>query len=135
MRKSCKRRHLDLARNPVRLALIEHQPVNGAWLLGLRIAERAAVQALIAGTANRENALTLRRMIETALKLARDGIGPELLPLAQRCLALKIGCLGGVYRLGDPAAADDLAELVELADMQRDLTDRGTFERARGHPV
>ena len=58
---------------------------------------------------------------------------PELLPLAQRCDDLVLNFDdAGVYRLADPSAADDLAELVDLADQQRGLTDRRTYQRALG---
>lgn len=135
MRKHTTRRHHNPAAHPVRLALTRREPANGGWLLGLRIAERTALQALAAGTANRDNALTLCRMTATALRLAHEGIGPELLPLAQRCAGLALTEQRGLFRLADPTAADDLAELVDLADAQRNLTDRATFERARGRPV
>lgn len=131
MRKTCRRRAADPRHHPVRLAMLAGKPTNGAWLLGLRIAEREAVAALVEGSACHENARTIRAMVQTAGRLARAGIGPELLHLVERAEALALRIERGAYRLADPDDAADLLALVDLADDQRALTDRATFERLR----
>ena len=112
-----RRKRYQVSANPVRWAFMvaDHQ----AQLEETRIAELLAIAAVEAGTASAHDLGRLTFMARMAQELAKDGIGPELLPTCD-----------AILRGGFDAAT--LRELLDLHSQQREIASPVQFLRAMG---
>lgn len=112
-----RRKRYQVWANPVRWAFMvaDHQ----AQLEETRISELLAIAAVEAGTANVHDLKRIDFMVRMAQELAKDGIGPEVLPLCD-----------AILRGGFVAAT--LRELLDLHDQQRETATPTQYLRAMG---
>ena len=112
-----RRKRYQVWANPVRWAFMvaDHQ----AQLEETRIAELLAIAAVEAGTANAHDMKCIEFMVRMAQELAKDGIGPEVLPLCD-----------AILRGGFDAAT--LRELLNLHNQQRGISSPTQFLKAMG---
>jgi hypothetical protein len=112
-----RRKRYQVSANPVRWAFMvaDHQ----AQLEETRIAEILAIAAVEAGTANAHDLKRLAFMARMGQELAKDGIGPEVLPLCD-----------AILRGGFDAAT--LRDLMDMHDQQREIATPTQYLRAMG---
>ena len=126
MRKRCKRKHWDPARNPVKQA-------NAARLfdgdtLTMKVAELLTLDELKAGQLSAMGFHVLHCMSAISLRLAEDGVGPEA---AQACHALN-RLLPSALSDGHVSEALIRAarEVHEYHQAQRELCDPASYAKA-----
>ncbi len=112
-----RRKRYQVWANPVRWAFMvaDHQ----AQLEETRISELLAITAVEAGTANAHDLKRLAFMARMGQELAKDGVGPEVLPLCD-----------AILRGGFDAAT--LRELLNLHNQQREIATPAQYFRAMG---
>jgi hypothetical protein len=115
MRKRTKRKHFDPDAHPLRLAMIGPRPSTEGELMTLQMAELMSLARLKAGNAELCDVHGLRRRILIAVHLGRQGIGPEVLPLATA--ARRVVDTAAAEPLAAAGDADGLAALRDLLDL------------------
>lgn len=120
MRKRTRRRHFDLDAHPVRRALVGHRPASDEELLCVQAAELVSLVSLQAGRAGPHDVHGLRRRILIAAHMARQGIGPEVLPLVPAARRIvEAAAADPVAAATDAAGLAALRDLLDLHDQQR----------------
>lgn len=119
--------------NPVQYAIEGASPIPSEALAKLRLLDLGSLDSFARGNASRQDLNNLVVALNCSELLARDGVGPEALPIcaaAQKVLEtindrrLETGSIGT-----DEAGVDALRDLCEVYDLQRQCITRGRYEK------
>lgn len=123
--------HFDPDGHPVRLALIGQRPATDAELLSVQAGELVSLASLQAGHAGPVDVHGLRRRILIAAHMARQGVGPEVLPLVPTARRLvEAAAADPVSAASDAEGLAALRELLDLHDQQRRAVPAVEYEAA-----
>ena len=132
MRKRTKRKIWSLI-DPIQHGIIGASITPRHILDKLRFTEYAALDAITKGMGTIHDWRTLVDVLNLAEMMAKNGIGPEVLPICQKAqeslhkAALRFQELG---RLGlDGVGIQAIRDLLEYADLQQASVSRAEFER------
>ncbi|MDQ0082921.1 hypothetical protein J2W35_003280 [Variovorax boronicumulans] len=133
MRKQCRRRHYALT-NPITLAIAGACITDDGRLDKLRLLELSAIDAFARGAATVDDWRTVADLTNLAQTMCEMGIGPEVLPAAQKVEEV----LGdahqrfmGTGRMGTTGPGlQAMRDLQEWHHLQRTAIARSVYERA-----
>ena len=132
MRKQVKRNVWALV-NPITYALEGASITQRDKLDKLRLMEYSALDAITKGIGTVQDWHTLTEVLNLSETMARNGVGPEVLPVcekAQKALheaALRFQKTGKLGLTGEGIQA--VRELIQYADLQQSSISRSEFER------
>jgi len=132
MRKRTKRKVWNLI-DPIQHAVIGAAITPRQTLDKLRVLEYAALDAITRGKGTVQDWRTLVDVLNLSEVMAKDGIGPEVLPVcakAQESLHKAAMRYQETMRMGlDGVGIQAIRELIEYADLQQGCISRSEFER------
>lgn len=132
MRKRTKRKIWNLI-DPIQHAVIGAAITPRQTLDKLRVLEYAALDAITRGKGTVQDWRTLVDVLNLSEVMAKDGIGPEVLPVcakAQESLHKAAMRYQDTMRMGlDGVGIQAIRELIEYADLQQGCITRSEFER------
>jgi len=132
MRKRTKRKIWNLI-DPIQHAVIGAAITPRQTLDKLRVLEYAALDAITRGKGTVQDWRTLVDVLNLSEVMAKDGIGPEVLPVcakAQESLHKAAMRYQDTMRMGlDGVGIQAIRELIEYADLQQGCISRSEFER------
>lgn len=132
-KKRCKRRIWSTAINPIAHAIAGASIADSTSLDKLRLCELSAIDAMVTGKATIEDWRWLADVINIAETMARNGIGPEVLPYcqqAQESLLAAAKRYEQTKRMGlDGIGIKTVKELWEYHDLQRTSVARSEYEK------
>jgi hypothetical protein len=132
MKKQCKRRIWSLV-NPITYAMQGAAITPQQELNKLRNRELMAIEAFVKGTATLREWHDMTAMLNLAETMARDGIGPEVLPVceeAQEHLTQAARRFERVKKMGTTGLGIQcFRDLYEYHDLQRSSISRGELEK------
>ena len=132
MRKRTKRKVWNLI-DPIQHAVIGAAITPRQTLDKLRVLEYAALDAITRGKGTVQDWRTLVDVLNLSEVMAKDGIGPEVLPVcekAQESLHKAAMRYQDTMRMGlDGVGIQAIRELIEYADLQQGCISRSEFER------
>ena len=132
MRKRTKRKHWNLI-DPIQHAVIGAAITPRQTLDKLRVLEYAALDAITRGKGTVQDWRTLVDVLNLSEVMAKDGIGPEVLPVcakAQESLHKAAVRYQDTMRMGlDGVGIQAIRELIEYADLQQGCISRSEFEK------
>lgn len=132
MRKSTKRKHWKLI-DPVRHAILGAAITQDHLLDKLRLIELAALDAMTKGLGTIQDWQELTDMMNISEVMARDGVGPEALPVcqqAQEALEQAARRYETTRKMGlTGTGINALREVFEYHDLQRRSIPRSEYEK------
>lgn len=132
MRKTTKRKHWKLI-DPVRHAILGAGITQDHLLDKLRLIELAALDAMTKGLGTIQDWQELTDMMNISEVMARDGVGPEALPVcqqAQEALEQAARRYETTRRMGlTGTGINALREVFEYHDLQRRSIPRSEYEK------
>ncbi|CAB4198217.1 hypothetical protein UFOVP1309_60 [uncultured Caudovirales phage] len=133
MRKKCRRKHYPLV-NPIDTAIDGARISNPDLIEKVRDIERQMIQAIVGNTSNGLFAYKgLCEVLGVAETMARNGIGPEVLPACEAAQMSLIKLKTRFEKWGKwditPTELHTLNELIEWHDLQRQSISRGEYEK------
>lgn len=133
MRKHTRRKHWQLI-NPILHAIQGAAITPSKELDQLRIKELEAVHAFATGSATLQDWHDITAMLNLAESMARDGIGPEVLPVceeAQQHLVEAAQRYERIQKMGTTGPGiQAFRDLFAYHDLQRQSVSRAEYERA-----
>ncbi len=132
MRKRTKRKIWALI-DPIAHGIIGAAITPRQTLDKLRLTEYAALESMIKGSGTVQDWRTLVDLLNLAEMFARNGVGPEVLPICQKAQdALHKSAMRyqKTMRMGlDGVGIQAIRDLIEYADLQQGSVTRAEFER------
>ena len=132
MRKTTKRKHWKLI-NPIRHAILGAGITQEHLLDKLRLTELAALDAMTKGLGTIQDWQELTDMMNISEVMARDGVGPEVLPFcqqAQEALEQAARRYETTRKMGlTGTGINALREVFEYHDLQRRSIPRSEYEK------
>jgi hypothetical protein len=132
MRKTTKRKHWKLI-DPVRHAILGAGVTQEHLLNKLRLTELAALDAMTKGFGTIQDWQELTDMMNISEVMARDGVGPEVLPVcqqAQEALEQAAKRFEKTRKMGlSGTGINALREVFEYHDLQRRSISRSEYEK------
>lgn len=133
MRKHTRRKHWQLI-NPILHAIQGAAITPSEELDQLRMKELAAVEAFAKGTAALQDWQDITAMLNLTETMAKDGIGPEALPVckaAQEHLVEAAQRYERIEKMGTTGPGiQSFRDLFQYHDLQRQSVSRSEYERA-----
>jgi len=131
-KKRTKRKHWNLI-DPVTHAIVGASITPRQTLDKLRFLEYAALDAITKGMGTVQDWRTLVDVLNLSEVMAKDGIGPEVLPICQKAqdgLHKAAMRYQETMRMGlDGLGIQAIRELIEYADLQQGSITRSEFEK------
>lgn len=133
MKKRCKRKVYQLL-NPISMAIMGAAVSGKKPLDQLRLAELSAFDAVVSGKGCPEDMRWLIDVLNISECMAKDGIGPELLPIckqAQESMLEAVERYNNTGKLGlSGVGIKAVKEMMEMHDLQRTSVARSVYENA-----